>query len=259
MTMLRFDPDSAAVAGPFTILADVGAALAARLYLRRSVPVSQEAIRVVVADDHTLVRAGIEALLQTAPDISVVGEAASGPDAVALAARLCPDVVVMDLDIPGGDGAAATRELADRLPETRVLVLTLHTEEERLLPLLSAGARGYLAKTAADRELIDAIHVVAAGDVYVPSAVARRLAGSVPQKADQGTPHRDQYDHILSSRERSVLQLVAEGYNGPEIGERLGIAAKTVDTYKQRIEDELGLAHRTEYVRFAIGAGLLVA
>jgi DNA-binding NarL/FixJ family response regulator len=227
--------------------------------VRRGAPTSGETIRVLLADDHVLVRSGLKALLRYAtPDITVVGEAASGPQAVELALRLRPDVVVMDLDMPDGDGATATRELAERLPDARVLVLTMHTEREYLLPTLEAGARGYLAKDAADRELVDAIHVVAAGDVYVRPTVARQLAASAPPAPKMSDSPRVRFAS-LSGRERTVLRLVAEGFNGPEIGQQLGIAAKTVDTYKQRIEDKLGLTHRTAYVRFAIAAGLLGA
>jgi len=255
--MLTLHPPSTSHGIPLGTLAEAGAALAARPYARRGAPGSEQRIRVVLADDHQLVRSGLKALLRTAPDISVVGEATSGPEAVSIALRLRPDVVVMDPDMVGGDDAAATRALADQSPETRVLVLTMHTEEERLLPLLRAGARGYLAKNSADRELIDAIHIVAAGDVYVRPAVARQLASSDARPEDAGSvAARTPYD-ILSQRERTVLQLVAQGFNGPEIGDRLGITAKTVDTYKQRIETKLGLSHRTEYVRFAIDAGLL--
>ena len=244
---------------PHTSLADAAAALAARPYVRRGAPAAGETIRVVLADVHAILRSGLKALLRSATDLTVVGEAATAPEAVALAARLNPDVVVMDLDMPGGGGAAATEALAAQGSPVRVLVLTMHTEEEWLLPLLRSGARGYLAKDAADRELVDAIHVVAKGDVYVRPAVARRLAASPePRPADAEDAEAPQrlFDS-LSERERDVLRLVAEGYNGPEAGRLLGITAKTVDTYKQRIEDKLGLSHRTEYVRFALAAGLL--
>ena len=167
-----------------------------------------------------------------------------------------PDIIVMDLEMPGGDGLTATRALVDGDLPVKVLVLTMHTEEERLMPLLRAGARGYLAKDVAERELVEAIRVVASGDIYVQPKVSRLLANrSVPAHAWGDSP-RDQLT-TLSEREQSVLELVARGFNGPESGLRLGISAKTVDTYKQRIHDKLGLGHRTEYVRFAIDAGLL--
>jgi DNA-binding NarL/FixJ family response regulator len=237
-------------------LAQVGADLATHSYARRGVSTSDETIRVALIDDHTIVRSGLKALLRGAPDIVVVGEASSGSEAVALVTRTGADVVVMDLDMPGGDGAAATRALSREAPWVKVLILTMHTEQERLLPLLNDGARGYLAKDAADRELLDAIRVVASGDIYVRPAVARLLAQAIVPQPKPADSMSRRYAS-LSDRERTVLGLVAEGFNGPEIGTRLGITAKTVDTYKQRIEDKLGLSHRSDYVRFALDSGLL--
>jgi DNA-binding NarL/FixJ family response regulator len=242
---------------PLTSLTEAGEALVARPYARRGVPLAERPIRVLLVDDHTLLRTALKSLLQrSASEIVVVGEASGGREAVELARRVHPDVIVMDLDMPGGDGLTATRALSDAGDETRVLILTMHDEHEQLLPLLRAGARGFLVKDAAERELIDAIRVVMAGDVYVRPAVARALADAVAPVQIEGESPRERFAH-LSDRERTVLRLVAEGFNGPEIGEQLGITAKTVDTYKQRIQDKLGLDHRTAYVRFAIDAGLL--
>jgi DNA-binding NarL/FixJ family response regulator len=170
---------------PDASLADAGAALAARPYARRGVSPSGNPIRVILADDHKLLRQGVKALLRNAPDIVIVGEAASGDEAVALAKRQRPDVVVMDLDMSEGDGATATRTHAREAPAIRVLILKMHTEEERLLPLLTDGARGYLAKNTADTELVDAIRVVASGDVYVRPSVARLLASRVARKNER--------------------------------------------------------------------------
>ena len=242
---------------PHTTLADAGAALAARPYAQRGIASSQRAIRVVLADDHTIFRSALKELLRrAAPEVSVIGEASGGEEAVELAERLRPEIIVMDLEMPRGDGLTATRMLIDRELDVRVLILTMHTEEERLMPLLRAGARGYLAKDVAERELVDAIRAVAAGDIYVQPKVARHLAASSTPCENRSTSPRNRFTS-LSEREQTVLHLVAEGFNGPEIGVQLGISAKTVDTYKQRIQDKVGLCHRTEYVRFAIDAGLL--
>ena len=242
---------------PHTTLADAGAALAARPYALRGIATPTRQIRVVLADDHTIFRSALKELLhRVAPEVLVVGEASSGEEAIELVQRLAPDIIVMDLDMPNGDGLTATRAIVDGEPAVKVLVLTMHTEEERLMPLLRAGARGYLAKDVAERELVDAIRVVASGDVYVQPKVSRLLAArSVPVHELCDSP-RSQLA-TLSEREQAVLGLLARGFNGPEAGARLGISAKTVDTYKQRIQDKLGLGHRTEYVRFAIDAGLL--
>ncbi|MCA0375230.1 MAG: response regulator transcription factor [Gemmatimonadetes bacterium] len=222
-------------------------------------------IRVVLVDDHQIVRAGLKAVLSVARDITVVGEGGSGKDALALAERLDPHVIVMDLSMPDMDGLTATRELqrlnaarvqpADEPPTRRVLVLTMHTEDEHLVALLEAGAGGYLLKSVADRELVDAVRTVAAGDVYVQPSAARALARGLA-KREGNAEERARFEK-LTDREQVVLRMVAEGYTAPEIGEHLTISPKTVDTYKQRIGEKLGLTHRTDYVKFALKLGLL--
>jgi two-component system, NarL family, response regulator NreC len=213
-------------------------------------------IRVVLADDHAVVRAGLKAVLSAARDIEVIGEAKNGREAVAMVERFKPDVVVMDLSMPDLDGTAATKEIVAKALATKVLVLTMHAEEEYLVPLIEAGAAGYLVKSAADRELVDAVRAVAHGDVYVHPSAGRILAKNLTKK-DPAKLEREQYDR-LTPRERDVLRLVAQGYSAPEIGERLFISPKTVDTYKQRIQEKLGLAHRSDYVQLALKLGLLV-
>jgi DNA-binding NarL/FixJ family response regulator len=202
-----------------------------------------EIINVLLVDDHAIVRAGLKAVLSVAPDIRVIGEAANGVDGAAMAERLKPHVVIMDLTMPGGDGVSAIK------------LLTMHTEEEYLMPALKAGASGYLVKSAADRELVDAIRAVVRGEVYVQQNAGRVLARGVLAK-DPASEERTRFDR-LTERERNVLVLVARGYSAPEIGERLSISPKTVDTYKQRVNEKLGVAHRAEYVRIAMRLGLL--
>jgi len=212
-------------------------------------------IRVVLADDHAVVRAGLKAVLGGAKDIEVIGEAKNGREAVTMAERFNPDVVVMDLSMPELDGTAATKEIVQKGLRAKVLVLTMHAEEDYLVPLMEAGAAGYLVKSAADRELVDAVRAVAHGDVYVRAAAARVLAKNLTKK-DPAQSERERFDK-LTQRERDVLRLVAQGYSAPEIGEKLFISPKTVDTYKQRIQEKLGLAHRSDYVQFALKLGLL--
>ena len=214
-----------------------------------------DTIRVVLADDHAVVRAGLKAVLGAARDIDVVGEARTGAEAVALAERLRPDVVVMDLTMPEMDGAGATREIVARGLAARVLVLTMHAEEDYLVPLLEAGAAGYLMKSSADRELVDAVRAVAHGDLYVRPAAAAILARGLTKK-DPARADRERFEK-LTDREKDVLRLTAGGYTAPEIGERLFISPKTVDTYKQRINEKLGFSHRADYVQFALRLGLL--
>jgi two-component system, NarL family, response regulator NreC len=216
---------------------------------------TDDVITVVLADDHAVVRAGLRAVLGVARDIQVVGEAKSGREAVSLAERLKPDVVVMDLSMDDMDGAAATKEIVAKGLAARVLVLTMHAEEDYLVPVLEAGAVGYLVKSAADRELVDAVRAVAHGDVYMRPAAARVLAKNLTKK-DPLRADRERFER-LTERERDVLRLTAQGFSAPEVGERLFISPKTVDTYKQRIHEKLGLAHRSEYVQFALKLGLL--
>ena len=186
-------------------------------------------IKVVLADDHTVVRAGLKAVLSAAKDIQVVGEVTNGKDAIAMVQRVDPDVLVMDLTMPSPD--------------------------EALIPLLEAGASGFLEKSAADRELVDAVRAVAHGDTYIQASAARVLAGGIRKRAEH-SDERTKFDK-LTDRERDVLRFVASGYTAPEIGEKLFISPKTVDTYKQRIAEKLGLAHRSDYVQFALKLGLL--
>ena len=214
------------------------------------------AIRVLLVDDHAVMRAGLRALLASEPDITVAGEAGSGEEAVELVDRLRPDVVVMDLSMPGIGGLAATRQIAAKGLPTRVLALTLHGESEYLLPMLEAGGSGYITKSSADTNLVEAIRVVSRGDAWLDPGAARLLVKNYREPRDAG---REQPTSRLSAREREVLALTAEGYSSAEIGVRLGISGKTVETYRERLMEKLGLHHRSELVRLALREGLLTA
>ncbi len=214
-------------------------------------------IRVVIVDDHAVVRSGLRAVLGGAVDIEVVGEAKDGREAVAVAERLKPDVVVMDLSMPEMDGREATRIILEKQIPTRILMLTMHAEEDYLMPALEAGVAGYLVKSAADRELVAAVRAVAHGDMYMGPSAGRVLAKSFTAK-DPAKAERVRYEK-LTERERDVLRLVAEGYSAPEIGEKLFISPKTVDTYKQRIHEKMGFSHRAEYVKLALKLKLIAS
>jgi len=214
-------------------------------------------IRVVLVDDHAIVRTGLKAVLADAPEIDVVGEASGGNEAVDLLTRIAADVVVMDLSMSDGDGLTATREITGAGDGTRVLVLTMHAAEAYLEAVLEAGASGYLGKANADRDLVEAVHAVARGEIFVQPSAARVLAQGARRRDEQAT-ERARYER-LTDREREVMRLIAEGYTAPEIGEQLAISPKTVDTYKQRVNDKLGLAHRADYVKLALKLGLLQA
>jgi two-component system response regulator NreC len=216
---------------------------------------ASDIIKVVLADDHAVVRAGLKAVLGGAKDIQVVGEAGNGKDAIAMVDRLKPDVLVMDLTMPIVDGPEATKQLAATGSPVKILILTMHSPDEALIPMLEAGASGFLEKSAADRELVDAVRAVAHGDTYIQASAARVLAGGF-RKRSEHVDERTKFEK-LTDRERDVLRYVASGFTAPEIGEKLFISPKTVDTYKQRISEKLGLTHRSEYVQFALKLGLL--
>ena len=214
-----------------------------------------ESTRILIADDHALFRAGIRALLESEALMEVVGEVSTGDDAVDQAQILKPHVVLMDLSMPGSGGLEATRRIAALNLDTKILVLTAHAEEEYLVPVVDAGASGYLTKTSADTDLIEAVKVVARGQVYLPPKAATLLLKRY-KESDEGD---DPGLHSLSSREQEVLALTAEGFGSREIGKKLSISPKTVDTYRARIMEKLGLTHRAELVRFALRVGLLSA
>lgn len=239
-------------------------------------------IRILLVDDHAVLRAGLRALLDAEDGMEVVGEAGTGEDGVSMAERLQPDVVVMDLSMPGIGGLEATRRIASMsrstgeqveeevssrpvIPENgdlagrtelrgpKVLVLTMHGEQEHLLPVLEAGGSGYVNKSGADEELIEAIRAVARGDVFLYPNAAKLLLQGFRGKA------RGVEDPLekLTDRELEVLGYTAEGFSSAEIGKKLFISPKTVDTYRSRIMEKLGLHHRSELVRFALQQGLL--
>ena len=214
-------------------------------------------IRLLVADDHPVVRAGLRMLLSAQLDMEVVGEASDGITAIERALELRPDVVVMDITMGDINGGAATREIINRLPQTRVLVLTMHDSEEYLRQMLEAGATGYVLKQAADTELAVAIRAVHDGEVYLYPAFTRVLLGDlIPSRDADSRSQRDRYE-LLSQREREVLRLVALGYTNRQIADRLFLSVKTVETYRARVMEKLNLKSRAALVRYALTRGLL--
>ncbi len=213
-----------------------------------------EKIRIVLADDHAVLRSGLRALLNSEPDFEVVGEASNGREAVDLAQSLKPDVIVMDISMPVMDGMQAAEEIQRLGLASRLVMLTVHAEEDYLFQTLRLGASGYVLKSSADTELMEAIRMAHRGEVFLyPSAVKKLLGEYLRSGSDEA---RQEYD-LLTSREREVLKLTAEGYTNHEIAEKLVISPKTVDTYRQRIMEKLNLHHRSELVRYALRRGLL--
>ena len=212
-----------------------------------------DTIRILLVDDHSVLRAGLKALLEAEPDFRVVGEASTGEEGLERAERLNPDVVVMDLSMPGMGGLEATRRIA-ALGSSKVLVLTMHAEEDHLLPVLEAGGSGYVKKTSADTDLTTAIRTVARDEVFLYPNAAKLLLQGFRVKTEE--KENDPLEK-LTVRERDVMAMTAEGFSSSEIGTKLFISPKTVDTYRSRIMEKLKLNHRSELVRFALNTGLL--
>jgi DNA-binding NarL/FixJ family response regulator len=210
-------------------------------------------VTILLADDHPMFRAGLRALLELEEGLRVVGEAGSGEEAVDQALKLRPDVALMDVSMPGMNGLEATRRISALEIGVAVLVLTVHAEEEYLVPVVEAGGSGYLTKASADQDLVEAIRTVARGEVFLPEKAAGLLLRQVRRAGEDETPGLA----ALSPREREVLALTAEGFSSSEIGKKLYISPKTVDTYRSRIMEKLELNHRSELVRFALQTGLL--
>ena len=210
-------------------------------------------VRVLLVDDHPVVRAGLKALLETTEHVEVVGEASSGEEAVEKARTLKPDIVIMDLAMPGMDGVQATRRISELGLGAKVLVVTIHDEDEYLVPALNAGAAGFLNKSAADTDLIGAIEAISHGHSYLPQHATALLARRRAQRA-QG---REAGPNVLSSRELAAVELYASGFSASETGKEMGLSPKTVESYLARAKAKLGLHTRREVVRFALEAGLL--
>lgn len=215
---------------------------------------SDTRIRILLADDHAVLRAGLRLLLNQQPGYQVVGEASSGLAALTLAEELQPDLILLDLTMPGLNGLDALPSLLHAAPEARVLILTMHDDPQYLHQAIKLGAAGYMLKKAADSELIAAIQAVLRGEVYVHSSMTRALLKDIIPKSE--TSQQDMWE-TLSPREQQVLRLVALGHTSSEIAEQLNLSQKTVDTYRARGMDKLGFHTRAALVRFAIHHGLL--
>ena len=214
-------------------------------------------IRLLLVDDHQIVRAGLRMLFQAEPDMEIVGEASSGEEALALVPTLQPDVVIMDVAMPGMNGIEATRRIREINPHAAVLALTMHEDEQYFFAMLDAGAAGYIPKRAAPDDLVSAIRVVSQGNVFLYASLARFLIKDANERATHeplGEPHPVE---SLTPREHEVLTWIAEGRTNREIAETLVISPKTVDRHRENIMAKLNLHNRTELVKYAIAKGVL--
>ncbi len=215
-------------------------------------------IRVLIADDHTIVREGLRSLLEQSEAIEVVGEAEDGRDAIAKTEELQPDVVVMDIAMPGLNGLEATREIRKRFPQTRVLTLTMHRDPQYVFRLLQAGASGYLLKDSAKEALLAAIEAVQRGETFLSPEVSRQVIDAYIQRGEDAATATVPFD-TLTTREREVLQLIAEGYTSRQIAGQLAISVKTVNNHRARIMDKLNIRDIAGLTRFAVQNGLIQA
>jgi len=214
--------------------------------------------RILLADDHAILRAGLRLLINGQPDLEVVAEADNGVKVLSLAEDTHPDIVLLDLTMPGLSGLDVLRSLKQVSPESRVLILTMHDDESYLRQALSLGAAGYVLKKAVDSELLNALRAVARGETYIHSAMMGKLLNGEPSSAGAASAgaRGDPWD-ALSQRERDVLRLVALGHTNAEIADRLAISVKTVETYRARGMEKLGFTTRAQLVRDALERGML--
>ena len=207
-------------------------------------------IRIILADDHTILREGIQALIDNQPDMQVVGEAQDGHSAVRMATQLKPDLVIMDIAMPLLNGLEATRQIKKSCPGTQILILTMHENEEYIRQALASGAMGYILKDAAARELLDAIRSIQQGEAVLSPAITRLVIEDYLRWGD--TRPKDDGTSVLSDREREVLQLIAEGYANKQIGEILCISIKTVQAHRANLMKKLDLHDRGDLIKYAI-------
>jgi two-component system, NarL family, response regulator NreC len=213
-------------------------------------------IRILLVDDHAVVRAGLRMLLGADPELQIVGEAENGAQALRLTDELAPDVVLMDISMPDMNGIEATRKIKEQAPNVVVLALTMHEDDQYFFEMLAAGASGYVPKRAAPNDLLSAIHAVHGGGVFLFPSVARALVQDYVQRAARAGAAGRSFD-VLTEREREVLALIAQGLSNQEIADQLVISAKTVNRHRENIMAKLNLHSRVELVRYAIEKGLI--
>ncbi|WP_371366459.1 Oxygen regulatory protein NreC [Sporomusa rhizae] len=216
----------------------------------------KQKLKVLLADDHKLLRSGLKLLLQRNPNMQVVGEAADGEQAIQLFEQLQPDMLLLDLSMPQMDGIECLKEIKSRDPEAKVIVLTMHEDESYIKRAMEAGASAYVPKSAADTDLFKAIEAVQAGGIYLSQQASSLLLHVLLNREQEAVDKKAPYV-LLSPREREVLRLVAHGYSLAEVAERLSLSIRTVDTYKVRLMEKLKATKKSELVSYALKYGLL--
>ena len=209
---------------------------------------------ILLADDHRIVRQGLRALLEAEPDFSLVGETGDGLEAIQLAERLQPDIIVLDLMMPGISGLEATRQIGDNCPQTRIIILSMHADEAYVLETLRNGASGYVLKDSSADDLVRAVREVEAGRRYLSPPLSERAIEAYTRKAQETS--MDPYEE-LTNREREVLHLAAEGHSSTEIAERLSISSRTVETHRANMMRKLDLHSQTDLIRYALKRGII--
>ncbi|MBP6440408.1 MAG: response regulator transcription factor [Caldilineaceae bacterium] len=213
-------------------------------------------VRLFLVDDHPIVRSGLRMLFQAEPDLEIVGEADGGAEAIVAVQRLRPDVVIMDVAMPGVNGIEATRRIKEIAPETAVLALTMHEDEQYFFEMLKAGASGYIPKRAAPDDLVAAVRVVAQGNVFLYATLARFLMKDMVEHATVAEADAAA-DDLLTAREHEVLTCIADGLTSREIAEKLVISVKTVERHRENIMAKLDIHNRVELVKYAMRKGII--
>lgn len=218
---------------------------------------NRTSIRILIADDHTIVRQGIQKLLEAEDGIEVIGEASDGREAVAKCLELEPQLLLLDISMPGLNGLEAIRQIVRRSPKTRILVLSMHKNDAYVLEALRNGASGYLLKDSASEEIVTAIRAISRGESYLSPAISRLVIDDYLRLNRNGTDGKRTLYETLTNREREIFQLLAEGLKNHEVAERLHVSVKTVETHRAHIMEKLGLNNIAEMVKYAIEIGVV--
>mgnify|MGYP001090909733 CR=1 FL=1 len=213
---------------------------------------SEKKLRILIVDDHTILRRGLQLILKSQQDMEVVGEAGTAHDAIRMTQQIKPDLIILDISLPDCNGILIIRDLKIHCPGAKIIVLTIHEEQEYVHRVVAEGAQGYLLKNAADDEIILAIRAVARGEMVLAPSLTRVMLQRIV-----GPEHEEEQSSTLSSRQKEILSMIAQGYTDKQISELIHVSIKTVESHKARIKEKLNICHRSELVQYAIRKNLL--